>query len=57
MTGLPDAVVELLDAVAELLDGYQDADCVGDPPRFVPNQAMQLRTRILELLAQERCPG
>jgi hypothetical protein len=31
----------IIDDALELAAGYTDVDCVGDPPRFVPNKWMQ----------------
>jgi hypothetical protein len=33
---------DALRAIEEIADGRADADCVGDPPRFVPNDWMQV---------------
>lgn len=40
------AVAEALDEVEGYFEQRQDADCVGDPPRFVPNEEMRLLTLI-----------
>lgn len=33
---------DVLDRIEEYLDNRQDADCVGDPPRYQPNEEMRL---------------
>lgn len=33
---------DVLDAVEEYLDDRADADCQGDPAKYVPNEAMRL---------------
>lgn len=38
----------LIEEIATVCSERADADCVGDPPRFVPNIWMQLHTRIRE---------
>jgi hypothetical protein len=40
----------VLEEIAEECAERADADCVGDPPRYVPNIWMQLHTRIREVL-------
>ncbi len=40
----------LLEEIAEECDERADADCAGDPPRYVPNIWMQLLTRIREVV-------
>lgn len=39
----------LLDEVDEYLDDRADADVQGDPPKYVPNKAMTLLSRLREL--------
>lgn len=41
---------DVLEKIADECDGRADADCVGDPPRFVPNVWMQILTRIREVM-------
>jgi hypothetical protein len=36
----------LIEELAEDCDQRADADCTGDPPRYVPNFAMELLTKI-----------
>lgn len=31
-----------LEDIRDFCDGRADADCIGDPPRFVPNKWMEL---------------
>jgi len=40
----------LLEEIANECEERADADCVGDPPRYVPNIWMQLHTRIREVV-------
>lgn len=44
------ALTDLLEEIAEECDERADADCTGDPPRYVPNIWMQLLTRIREVV-------
>jgi len=30
--------------IAEIADDHADADCTGDPPRFIPNDWMRVQT-------------
>jgi hypothetical protein len=39
-------LTDLLEEIAEECDQRADADCVGDPPRYLPNIWMDLLTRI-----------
>jgi hypothetical protein len=39
---------DLYNDLVEFLENQQDADCEGDPPRYIPNKAMQLLTRLKE---------
>lgn len=40
---------DLLDDIDEYLDNRADADVQGDPPRYVPNAAMELLCRLREM--------
>jgi hypothetical protein len=40
----------LIEHIAEVCDDRADADCTGDPPKFVPNIWMQLLTEIREVV-------
>lgn len=40
----------LLEDAWAVLENYEDADCQGDQPRYVPNSAMSMRQRIHEFL-------
>src|SRR5262245_33433018 len=40
----------VLEAIAEECAERADADCVGDPPHYVPNIWMQIQTRIREVI-------
>jgi len=40
----------VLEEIAAECDERADADCVGDPPRYVPNIWMQIHTRIREVI-------
>jgi hypothetical protein len=40
----------LLEEIADVCNDRADAECVGDPPRYVPNIWMQLHTRIREVV-------
>lgn len=39
-------LTNLVEELAEECDQRADADCTGDPPRYVPNFAMELLTKI-----------
>jgi len=43
----------VLEQIRGYCDGRADADCVGDPPRFVPNAWMQVQTLIDEVLPHD----
>lgn len=43
-------LTDLLEEIAEECDQRADADCVGDPPRFVSNIWAQLHQRIREVV-------
>lgn len=43
-------LTDLLEEIAEIADDRADADMQGDPPRYVPNQWMQILTRIREVV-------
>ena len=40
----------VLEEIADVCADREDADLVGDPPRYVPNIWMQLHTRIREVV-------
>lgn len=52
---------DALSQAADALDNYADADCVGDPPHYVPNRAMSAAAaveRALELMpVTHTCEG
>lgn len=42
-------VSQILLELEEFFDDRMDADCVGDPPEYVPNEEMKLSYRLKEL--------
>lgn len=53
----PDQLFEIramLEECRDYLDQRADADCKGDPPEYVPNQAMRIMGRVDELLEKLR---
>lgn len=45
------SVQDILERIEEYFDDRADADCEGDPPRYVPNEEMQLYTALQEARA------
>lgn len=45
-------LIELLQDLSEYMEQREDADCGGDPARYIPNEEMQLNVRIQCLLAK-----
>lgn len=43
-------VRDLLMDISEYLEDREDADIQGDPPRYVPNRAMRLNSRVKEVV-------
>lgn len=45
-------LIELLTDLSEYMEQREDADCGGDPARYIPNEEMQLNIRIQCLLSK-----
>ena len=43
-------LTDLLEEIAAICDGRDDADMVGDPPRYVPNIWAEIHLRIREVV-------
>ena len=49
---LSSQLIDFLYSISDFLDDQADADCVGDPPRYKPNKAMQLMAEADDLVSK-----